>query len=429
MKKVITMLLLALFTSVSVAQWSEQSSGVTSTLYSVSAVDNNTVWICGAGGKILLTTNGGTNWVVTASPNSSLNLYNIWGINSTRALVTGSSSTTYVYRTTDAGATWTEVFTQSGGFINAIVNLFTPSVQYAMIGDPVAGRWSLWHSGNGGVSWDSIGLYIPQAGSETGYNNSAIDIGPNGGDYFWFGTNNSRVYRGYFGSNWISQPTPGQSNSFAFLFMDTLNGIIGGSTGIINTTNGGTNWSSLINIPGSGSINGFAKGFAYGEMFCSRGTSIYRTTNSGANWAVVNTQTGTYTHMIKARAATDYNIWAIRDNGGISKYTYSVGIKPISSEVPNSYLLYQNYPNPFNPTTNIRFQITKGSPIKSFGDDRVTLRIYDVLGKEIATLVNEQLQPGTYEVTFDGSNLPSGIYFYQLKSENFSDTKKLTLLK
>jgi hypothetical protein len=98
-----------------------------------------------------------------------------------------------------------------------------------------------------------------------------------------------------------------------------------------------------------------------------------------------------------------------------------IGIQPISSNVPSEFSLQQNYPNPFNPTTNIKFNIPKR--------DNVTLKVYDLLGKEVATLVNEKLQAGTYEVKFDGSNLPSGIYFYKLESESFRETKRMILIK
>jgi photosystem II stability/assembly factor-like uncharacterized protein len=102
---------------------------------------------------------------------------------------------------------------------------------------------------------------------------------------------------------------------------------------------------------------------------------------------------------------------------------YTVGIKQISSFVPNLYSLYQNYPNPFNPVTKIKFDIP------NIRQSTVTLRIFDIKGSEVQTLVNETLQPGTYETTFDGSNLTSGVYFYQLTSGNFKETKKLLLLK
>jgi hypothetical protein len=111
-------------------------------------------------------------------------------------------------------------------------------------------------------------------------------------------------------------------------------------------------------------------------------------------------------------------------------YRFTVGIKQIGIEVPNEFKLYQNYPNPFNPVTKIKFEIpSNGFPIGAFGNDRVVLKIYDILGREIQTLVNESLQPGSYEVTFDGSSLSSGIYFYQLKAGDYIETKKMLMIK
>jgi N-acetylneuraminic acid mutarotase len=106
--------------------------------------------------------------------------------------------------------------------------------------------------------------------------------------------------------------------------------------------------------------------------------------------------------------------------------TLNTGINNISTEIPKEFKLYDNYPNPFNPTTKICFALKEDGRGKK---EETKLVVYDILGKEIAVLVNEQLQPGTYEVTFDGSNFPSGVYFYKLTAGNFSDTKKLILMK
>ena len=87
-----------------------------------------------------------------------------------------------------------------------------------------------------------------------------------------------------------------------------------------------------------------------------------------------------------------------------------VGLKQISSSVPNEYKLYQNYPNPFNPMTNIKYQISKAG--------FVILKIYDILGRQISTLINEKQTPGSYNVTFDATSLSSGVYFYKLQTGN-----------
>ena len=93
----------------------------------------------------------------------------------------------------------------------------------------------------------------------------------------------------------------------------------------------------------------------------------------------------------------------------------------VNSTKPNSFVLHQNYPNPFNPTTIIKYSI----PIESF----VSLKIYDLLGREIMTLVNERKQKGSYQVQFDGKNLASGLYFYSLRATDFIETKKFILMK
>jgi len=121
--------------------------------------------------------------------------------------------------------------------------------------------------------------------------------------------------------------------------------------------------------------------------------------------------------LLKNYANTAWSVY----NGG-----FNVGIQKISSVVPAEFTLYQNYPNPFNPVTKIKFDIP--SNVKR-GMSDVKLIVFDLTGREVTKLVNEQLQPGTYEVTFDGSDLASGIYFYQLNTGEFSATKKLMLLK
>jgi hypothetical protein len=110
-----------------------------------------------------------------------------------------------------------------------------------------------------------------------------------------------------------------------------------------------------------------------------------------------------------------------------------VYVNQISSKIPEKFDLFQNYPNPFNPSTKIRFSI--GPPLNpllkaGLRNERIAiLRIYDILGKEVATLINEQLSAGIYEVEWNAENYPSGIYFYKLTTERFSQTKRMELIK
>jgi hypothetical protein len=113
------------------------------------------------------------------------------------------------------------------------------------------------------------------------------------------------------------------------------------------------------------------------------------------------------------------NTWVVRTDTDFS--CPLIGIKKISNKIPDDFHLYQNYPNPFNPKTIIKYQLAKNSEVK--------LVIYDVLGRAVTTLVNEKQTPGTYQVEWNGSDFASGIYFCKLKIENFSQTKKMVLIK
>ncbi len=109
----------------------------------------------------------------------------------------------------------------------------------------------------------------------------------------------------------------------------------------------------------------------------------------------------------------------------ISNFTTPItGILEINTVIPETYSLSQNYPNPFNPSTKIKFQISAGSSVA-----QTFLSVFDVLSKEVAILVNQNLQSGTYEVDWKASELPSGIYFYTLKSGDYTETRKMVLSK
>jgi photosystem II stability/assembly factor-like uncharacterized protein len=301
------------FTGNSFAQWTEQSSGITSPLYSVSAVDNNVAWACGENGVVLRTINSGVNWTTTTSPNPSIGLYTIRGIDDMIALVGGASATAgVVYKTTDGGATWTQTFNQPGGFINAI-NKFNGVPVCGMHGDPIGGRWSQFISFDFGSTWDSTGIYNPAPPGEFGWNNSACQ--PNGVSYFiYYGTNNTKIYQPFANGTVLTHPTPGLVNSMS-VWATAADRIMTGSNIMLFSTDGGNSWTD-VNAPGTGSILGITG--AGSTWFYARGSSIYKSTNDGGNWASDHSATGNYTHMYLSPRGL--YIWAVRDNGGISRY-------------------------------------------------------------------------------------------------------------
>jgi len=190
---------------------------------------------------------------------------------------------------------------------------------------------------------------------------------------------------------------------------------------ILRTSNAGQSW--LLQTSGTtrdlsgvyflDSQTGFAVGAA--------GT-ILRTTNSGAQW--ITASSGTTNWLEKVFFSDAMNGTIVGSTGTILRTTNG-GVVWVAEEpptaLPRELTLSQNYPNPFNPTTEIRYSIVK----QAF----VSLKVFDLLGKEVATLVNEVKQPGTYEVQWEAAGVASGIYFYRIITADFIATKKMVVVK
>ncbi len=212
-----------------------------------------------------------------------------------------------------------------------------------------------------------------------------------------------------------------------------------------HSTNGGTTWGTdtrLTNSPGYSMYPSiFASGQGINIVWDDERDSIggnheiynKRSTDGGISWGTDVRLTnnpatsenasvsisGSVAHLIwrdNRHGNTNYEIYYKRDPNGNPN-----AINTISTEVPNGFSLSQNYPNPFNPVTNINFSIPKSGYVK--------LTVFDILGREAAILVNENLTTGTYKVDFDASGLSSGVYFYKLETDVFIDVKKLILIK
>jgi len=163
--------------------------------------------------------------------------------------------------------------------------------------------------------------------------------------------------------------------------------------------------------------------YGYSWFTKDSSSSIFRTTFPGGPWAIeYSAPSGFYNHFTGMR--TGSTCIAVRSNGGITQCNYYISaLNQIGSNIPQVYSLSQNYPNPFNPPTKIKFAISGSSVAQTF------LSVYDILGREVAILVNEILQPGTYEVDWDASAQSSGVYYYRLESGSYAETKKMVLVK
>jgi hypothetical protein len=180
----------------------------------------------------------------------------------------------------------------------------------------------------------------------------------------------------------------------------------------------GVSWSqNLI----SGIVTGLAtKG---NEVFSVGTLPVYHSTDNGINWTQLDDDGLPGTIWNTMQFTTDY---ALVNFYGIGVYRRQISeVTDIHNEKSNnslsSFMLNQNYPNPFNPTTSLSFVIGHRSII--------SLKVYDILGNEVASLLNEEKPADEYEISFNGNGLPSGVYFYQLIAENYIQSRKMLLLK
>jgi photosystem II stability/assembly factor-like uncharacterized protein len=263
---------------------------------------------------------------------------------------------------------------------------------------------------------DETGDIIVLAGIETEYNGL--------GNCIFRSTDN--------GQSWIETSLPTLwAGSFAIIPNETSgrNIFAGTYSGVYLSTDNGTNWTHL-NIGEQRSVWTFTTSTnEMGNMNLFAGTflgGVFLTTNNGTDWTTVNSGLPYEDDWIYSLEVLDPYIFAGTSdvNGGVWRRPLSEMITSIEGTpeiISAQFSLEQNYPNPFNPSSVISYQL----PVNS----NVTLKVYDILGNEVATLVNEEKSAGQYEVEFSAEGLTSGIYFYQLRSGSFIETKKMILMK
>ncbi len=386
------------------AQWVQISNGMGSdkSVASISVFDNIIfagTWDSG----VYISTNNGTIWIQTDLNNQSVFSFAKLGNNIYAGTITNG-----LYLSTNVGINWVHL-----EFSDLEVRCLTVSGNTIFAGicehsNPIG----VYQSTDNGVNWNSTGALNMWIYSLTTIGNNVF-AGTSSGVYK--STNN--------GANWIQS---GLINRYIYSLASLGDNIFAGSEeynatgygGVYYSTNNGINWSQSLN---SKTIYSLAvKGNNVLAGIKSNG--INQTSNNGANWIDIN-QGFNSLRTVRTLVMTDSFIFAGIESNSVWRRPLSeiIGINNISTETPSKYSLSQNYPNPFNPKTNLKFDISK------LGD--VKLVVYDIMGREVQTLVNEKLQPGTYEASFDGSLLNSGVYFYKLVTDGFTETKKMLMIK
>ncbi len=223
------------------------------------------------------------------------------------------------------------------------------------------------------------------------------------------------------GLNNSFQALPFAAGPYAVSFTDALNGLSAGfGDTVYRTTNGGVNWQTASVLP-SGTFTLSVTAVPNTQWYLLSGTHYMALTyNSGISFFdplfFTDLSVG-FSHAVDTNS-----FWVPSNNGLMFKYDFSyIGIKQISQSVPEHFTLHQNYPNPFNPETRIIFELPKPSS--------VLFEVFDISGKIVYTQNDIVKKGGKFELTFDGSNLASGVYFYRLTAGNNIQSKKMALIK
>lgn len=408
--------------------WQFMPKGFFQPSYDLEFANFNTGFISSDSGKIYKTIDNGINWLLFSSTGIDKRNLSIKFFDQNTGYVltfNNLNNSNSFAKTTNSGINWNFVSTDIATGQNKIY-FINQNTGFMWRYNPVAVN-TIYRTINGGLNWNPISIE----------NSILTNFYTIDGSVIFAGTENSKILKSYnAGENWQSIPIPGTSRIFNFKFYNselgffstyTNNGISINNIPIYKTTNSGLNWSMFKNynfklVPGEGGEMGFNFLDSL-NIFGYAGRSFYRS-NSHSD-SLKREFMGIANAFIDMHFFNDSTGILLNDYGGIVKTTNGgiSFIKKISNDniIIKDFSLHQNYPNPFNPETNIKFNIAKTELVK--------LTVYDISGKEVYTLVNQNLSPGIYEVNFNGRNLSSGIYFYTLRAGNYFETKKMMLIK
>lgn len=399
MKKLIYIFVVLAVTISINAQWVQTSTGMQVVL---SMTNSGNSIFAGSEGSYPLyrSTNNGTNWTIMNLPLTATQALTVSGT----SVFAGTQGG--IFRSMDNGESWIRI--ESTFYVLSLATIGSN----IFVGTDNSG--AVLRSTNNGESWTQV---------ISGLNANAIGytFAVNGTDIF-VGTQNG-VYRSTnYGTNWTHLGL--SSYTIRSLAIIGSNIFAGHMYGIFRSTNYGINWTS----ENTGLTNTEVQCFAtsgtniFVGSYNNSGGGVYLSTNNGSNWFEIN-QGFTTIPSVHSFLILNNTIYAGTNNQSIWKRPLSevIGINNISSEISSSYSLSQNYPNPFNPTTRIRFEMPKTENVK--------ITVFDALGSELETIVNQTVTPGIYETEWDGSKYPSGMYFYKIICGNYTETKKMVLVK
>ena len=433
--------------------WVKENNGIpsTSTIYSITESNSNV--LAGTDFGIYSSTNGDTNWAASSNGITNSKITFIVGSGQSIFIVENYST---IYSSNNNGTTWTLA---DSGLGNEFIECLTLNNQniYAVTNNGIytsTDNGNYWNQINGGVMDTVNPTYLVISGSNLvvstqndgifySTNNGAnwmssvgnlniIDALSKVGSYLIAADNNNIYFSSNDGENWNNvNDTLEHITNFASIGMTLFSARHTWPTpifeppsppgGVFNSNDNGVNWTDITaNLPNDPQVYTLTTNDSL--IFVGLDPGIYYKTVKGDNW--INASSGIPILTVQSIFINNDYVYAGFDNGGLWQKPLSdfiTGIPKLKDNLPSNFLLMQNFPNPFNPSTIIQYQIPESG--------LVTLKVYDILGREVKTLINQYQKEGKYKIKFMSNNLASGVYFYRLTEGHFSDIKKLVLIK
>ncbi len=398
---------------------------VTQNINSIELFSSSHIIVGGGNGVIMESTSGGDNWQLL-NIGTQANINQIKFIDEQIGWVSTSDG---FYKTTDGGTHWNKLTSQvfNTFFVYDKLHIYagSPKTYYGVHGY----SWQtalLERSSDGGQTWEtyeyrggdnqtpnSFFFWDAEKGvASLGRGSTALILSTSDGGVTW--NQLSPLFNGFMFTITFVNDTLGWG-----LNLIDVNSNNYSRTVIAKTTDGGFSWNN--NRQSESKISSIFFEDIYHGWACGDSGVVLRTSDGGNNWDSVKTAPEKDLYMIKF--ADNTNGYAVGVGGTILK-TINGGVLSVRNQIrdiPNKTILYQNYPNPFNPATNISFSV----PSRSF----VSLKIYDILGRIVATMISEEMNAGYYSREWNAKEFSSGIYFYRLEAGSFVQTKKLVLIK
>lgn len=424
--------------------WYDKRGGTYNQIYYKRSSDGGITWSA----DTQFTNN---TWYITGYPSivvSGLAVYAVWVYNH------NAQGIIYYKRSTDGGISWSPITDAQIGSLSLYYpsTAVSNSVLHISTSNLVPGRIFYSRSQIGGIGWNStvalstipsVSFFSSIAASDALINIVWQDIRDNSEIYYMRSADNgvswgteTRLTNNSGNSNY---PSAASSGSFVHIaWQDNRDGNY--EVYYKRSINGGLSWEADTRLTNNSDSSYYPSIYSSGsnvhvvwQDYRNGNWEIYYkiSTDGGVSWSadtrLTNNSASSINPSVTVSNTSVYIAWSDNRDGNYEVYFKRnptgnpLGINIISSEIPEKFSLSQNYPNPFNPTTHVRFEISDLRFVK--------LIIFDNIGREISTLVNEHLQPGTYEVEWDGSNYSSGVYYYKLVAGEFIETKKMILIK